>query len=119
MKNIIFRFTLKLKIDTWGSAKLGDIRIQYITLDNLVRNPLDWHWEIIACDQWTGHHDKNGKMICNNDTVKHKYRRIWQTNEHISKVVWNQQYSCYYLDSGASQHRMRDDVIYEIINPQN
>ncbi len=117
MKNLIFRFTLKLRVDEWGSLKRGDIGKYWISMDSLVYNPIDDRWEIICCDQWTGHKDKNGKMICNNDTVKHKYRRIWQTNEHISKVVWNQKFSCYYLDSGsAQQQRMRDDVIYEIVN---
>jgi hypothetical protein len=35
--------------------------------------------------------------------------------EHISTVIWCQEYCCYYLYDGISNHRMRDDMVYEVI----
>lgn len=65
--------------------------------------------------QFTGHTDKNGKKIFEGDTVIHRFKRIWQTDFHTSKVVWNHKFCCYYLNDGTCNHRMRDDIEYEII----
>ena len=65
--------------------------------------------------QFTGITDKNGIKVFEGDIVKHKFRRVWQEQEHTSTVVWNDKFMCYYLFDGVSYHRMREDVIYEVI----
>jgi hypothetical protein len=66
-------------------------------------------------EQFTGRVDDNGVNIYKGDTVTHKFRRIWKTELHTSTVMWNEEYMCYYLFDGTSNHRMRDDIIYNVI----
>ncbi len=64
---------------------------------------------------YTGRKDKHEREIYQNDVVTHSYRRIWKTEVHTSTVSWDAEWGRFYLFDGISNHKLRDDIIYEII----
>ena len=72
-REIKYRFRLKLLIDNFGSVKKGDVGTYYISLldekAGLVRFPIDPHWEILSCDEFTGIKGINEVDIYENDIV--------------------------------------------------
>jgi hypothetical protein len=74
-KQIKFRFRLKMLEESWGSYKKGDIDFFFINLldeqNGLVRFPIDKHWEIVSCDEFTGFKDSEGNDVYVNDIIKH------------------------------------------------
>ena len=80
MREIKFRFILKLNIDNWGTYKKGDIGDFFISLESLLRFPIDSRWDILSCDEFTGLKDKNGKEIYKGDIVK--------LDDIITSITW-------------------------------
>lgn len=114
MLNTKFRFKLKL-LENFEDFEKGFVAIRIVSLTDLIRFPISKKWEVLSCDNWTGQNDKTGTPIFSGDTVKHKFRRIWKTDSHISKVVWSNEFFCFYLFDGTTHHRMRDDMNYEVL----
>lgn len=105
MRKIIFRGKTKCT-NQWIYGCLTNIDTYQINCESVFK---------YSVGQFTGITDKNGIKVFEADVVKHKFRRVWSEQEHTSIVVWNDNFMCYYLFDGASNIRMREDVIYEVI----
>jgi hypothetical protein len=64
---------------------------------------------------FTGRKDSEGREVYAGDVVTHKFKRIWKTELHTSTVVWDAEWGRFYLNDGVSNHKLREDMIYQVI----
>ncbi|MFT5450591.1 MAG: hypothetical protein ACI9N9_000068 [Enterobacterales bacterium] len=100
MREIKFRFRLKLISDDWGSYKEGDIGVFYVSLtdkaNGLYRFPFDERWDLLTCDEFTGRLDKNKVEVFEGDKNEDGYTCIY-SKSYASWIWINDNGTFYYL----------------------
>lgn len=106
-----FRFLLQLNIDEWGMYKKGEIETFWIDLLDvqcgLVRWPIEKHWDILRCDDFTGKTDINGNDIYEEDIVRFKTKDIkgvWSDELHEGTINFNSDDGCFFIFNSSDDY---------------
>lgn len=90
MRDIKFRYQLKLVSDDWGNYKEGDIDTFYFSLNDkqsgLYRFSIDERWEIVSCDEWTGLTCKKDDDIFENDIFKYTKHKGYLYDDFTGQI---------------------------------
>lgn len=126
-KNITEKFAMYTESQVHDGFENGRVFIGGIVIEKYNGTACD-DWNVTGINfyeidpnticQCTGLKDKNGKLIWENDIVKHYNDGAHPENYCTGTVLWDENYAEFYRTSneyGLSKPRINRDCIYEVI----